>query len=71
MYAGAARVIVSPGASAISDSRIDEHFYQLSAKQQAQTPAAALRAAQLTLWRQRRWNAPYYWAAFTLQGEYR
>jgi len=31
----------------------------------------ALRQAQLDVWRQRRWQAPFYWAAFTLQGEWR
>jgi CHAT domain-containing protein len=34
-------------------------------------PAAALRAAQVKMWKQKRWRAPYYWAAFVLQGEWR
>jgi CHAT domain-containing protein len=34
-------------------------------------PAAALRSAQVALWRTNGWDAPYYWAAFTLQGEWR
>jgi CHAT domain-containing protein len=34
-------------------------------------PAAALRAAQVAMWREKRWQAPYYWAAFTLQGEWK
>jgi CHAT domain-containing protein len=37
-------------------------------------PAAALRDAQEWMWRQREtpeWRAPYYWAAFTLQGEWK
>jgi hypothetical protein len=33
-------------------------------------PAAALRKAQIEMWQQGRWHAPYYWAAFTLQGEW-
>jgi CHAT domain-containing protein len=33
--------------------------------------AAALREAQLGMWKQKRWRAPYYWAAFVLQGDYR
>lgn len=33
------------------------------------SPAAALRAAQISLWRQERWKSPYYWAGFVLQGE--
>jgi CHAT domain-containing protein/tetratricopeptide (TPR) repeat protein len=35
------------------------------------TPAAALRAAQLSMWREPRWSAPFYWGALVLQGEWR
>jgi hypothetical protein len=38
---------------------------------QLEVKAAALRAAQVEMWRQRTWQSPYYWAAFTLQGEWR
>ncbi len=34
-------------------------------------PAAALRRAQIALWKDSRWTRPYYWAAFTLQGEWK
>jgi len=34
------------------------------------TPTAALRAAQLEMWKQEEWKAPYYWAAFVIQGEW-
>jgi CHAT domain-containing protein/Tfp pilus assembly protein PilF len=34
-------------------------------------PAAALRAAQLSLAGDRRWRDPYYWAGFILQGDWR
>ena len=37
--------------------------------EQKQPPAAALRQAQLALWRQDRWRAPFYWAAFVLLGD--
>jgi hypothetical protein len=33
-------------------------------------PAAALRKAKQSMWQQERWHAPYFWAAFVLQGEY-
>lgn len=33
-------------------------------------PAAALRQAQLLLWREPEWRAPYFWAAFVLQGDW-
>ena len=38
--------------------------------QQGMTPAAALRSAKLKMMKDKRWNAPYYWAGFVLQGEY-
>ena len=34
-------------------------------------PAAALRAAQVAMYQTKGWDAPYYWAAFTIQGEWR
>jgi CHAT domain-containing protein len=34
-------------------------------------PADALRAAQLEMSQDRRWSAPFYWAGFVLQGEWR
>ena len=36
-----------------------------------QEPAAALRAAQESIRREKRWRAPYYWAGFMLLGEWR
>ena len=35
-----------------------------------QSPSAALRAAQIELRNDSRWKQPYYWAAFTLQGDW-
>jgi hypothetical protein len=34
-------------------------------------PAAALRAAQAEMWKQKQWQSPYYWDAITMQGEWR
>ncbi len=34
-------------------------------------PAAALRRAQVAIRRQKKWTAPYYWAGFVLQGDWR
>ena len=45
------------------------HFYK-SMFDDGLTPAAALRDAKKAMWREKRWRAPYYWAAFVLQGEY-
>ena len=33
-------------------------------------PAAALRQAQLAVAQQKRWQHPYYWAGFQLQGDW-
>ncbi|NEO86897.1 MAG: CHAT domain-containing protein [Spirulina sp. SIO3F2] len=71
MYAGAERVVVSLWA--VDDqgtAELMQQFYQ-HLWQQELTPAAALRAAQLDMWRSQGWDAPYYWAGFTLQGEWR
>jgi CHAT domain-containing protein len=38
--------------------------------QKGLSPAAALKSAKLKMVRDKRWNAPYYWAGFVLQGEY-
>ena len=38
--------------------------------QQGMTPAAALRAAELSVMQDKRWAVPYYWAGFIVQGEY-
>ncbi|HJQ23960.1 MAG TPA: CHAT domain-containing protein [Blastocatellia bacterium] len=71
MYAGAARVVVSLWA--INDeatAQFMSKFYQGMLKQGLR-PAAALRAAQIQMWKSRVWDAPYYWAGFVIQGEWR
>ncbi len=45
-------------------------FYQKLLREKL-TPAAALREAQIAMWLNNPAHAPYEWAAFTLQGEYR
>lgn len=71
MYAGAARVIVSLWS--VNDKATAELMTKLyqSMLQKGESPAAALRSAQVAMWKQKQWSAPYYWAAFTLQGEWR
>jgi CHAT domain-containing protein len=34
-------------------------------------PAEALRAAQVSMLKEARWRAPYYWAGFVIQGEWK
>ena len=38
---------------------------------QGRSPAAALRQAQLAMLQHDKWRAPFYWAAFVLQGEWK
>lgn len=71
MYAGAPRVVSSLWQ--IDDRASAEfmkRFYE-GMLGQKQRPAAALRAAQISMQKDPRWNSPHYWAAFTLQGEWR
>ena len=71
MYAGAPRVVVSLwGVSDLGTTELMVRFYQGMLKQ-GMSPAAALRAAQISLMNDKRWASPYYWAPFTLQGEWR
>ncbi|MCF4970138.1 hypothetical protein CV014_25025 [Nostoc sp. CMAA1605] len=70
MYAGSPRVVVSLwSVEDQATSELMQTFYQqmLQAKLK---PAAALRNAQIAIWRKQKYAAPYYWAAFTLQGEW-
>jgi CHAT domain-containing protein len=36
-----------------------------------QRPPAALRTAQVSMWKEPRWRAPYHWAGFQAQGDWR
>jgi CHAT domain-containing protein len=70
MYAGVPRVVVSLWK--VDDAATAElmgRFYQGLLVKKLR-PAAALRAAQLGMWQDSEWRAPYYWAAFVLQGEW-
>ncbi len=69
MYAGAARVLVSLWD--IDDEASAELMAELykAILKEHKAPAAALRIAQLKVLNDKRWHAPYYWAAFVLQGE--
>ncbi len=71
MYAGAARVIVSLwNVSDPSTAELMSRFYRRLLTEDL-SPAAALRAAQVSMLREDRWQAPYHWAPFVLQGEWR
>lgn len=71
MYAGASSVVASLWK--VDDEATAElmrEFYT-NMLQREMTPADALRAAQNSIRQRPEWQAPYYWAGFTLQGEYR
>lgn len=71
MYAGVPSVIASLWTvSDQSTAELMTRLYQGILLRKLR-PAAALRDAQVALWKERRWTRPYYWAAFTLQGEWR
>lgn len=71
MYAGAARLVVSMwNVSDRGTADLMSGFYR-NMIARGLRPAAALRAAQIELSRQKQWNSPYYWAAFVQQGEWR
>ena len=72
MYAGAARVLVSLwDINDESTAALMSRLYRQMVGEHRLSPAAALRAAQLSVWRSKRWQAPYHWAGFVLQGEYK
>ncbi len=71
MYAGAQRVAVSLwNVDDEGTAVLMQKFYQKMVQQKL-APAAALRAAQIEMMQQEKWKSPYYWAAFTLQGEWK
>jgi len=71
MYAGSKSVIASLWkVDDRATAELMKHFYR-AMFDEGLPPSAALRKAKEAMWRQPRWRAPYFWAAFVLQGEYR
>lgn len=70
MSAGAGRVVASLWK--VDDAATAELMKTMYDRilRDGQAPAQALRSAQIAMWRGRRWTAPYYWAAFVIQGEW-
>ena len=72
MYAGAQRVVASLwSVDDKATSELMKLFYQGMLGEKKLRPAAALREAQIALWKNKRFAAPYFWSAFILQGEWR
>ena len=71
LHAGAARVLASLwSVDDRATAELMKRFYRGLLVEKL-TPAAALRAAQLGMVRETHWSSPYYWAGFTLEGEWR
>jgi CHAT domain-containing protein len=71
LYAGAPRVVASLWkVDDRATAELMKLFYQRMLRDGLR-PAAALRRAQIDMQKQPRWAAPFYWAGFTLQGEWK
>jgi CHAT domain-containing protein len=71
LYAGAPRVVATLWeVDDRTTALVMKHFYE-GMLVRGLRPAAALRSAQAEVARTKGWEPPYYWAAFTLQGEWR
>jgi CHAT domain-containing protein/tetratricopeptide (TPR) repeat protein len=69
LAAGAARVLgslwqVDDSSTAVLMERLYRGLFEGGLR-----PAAALRAAQVSMWREARFRSPYHWAGFVLQGD--
>lgn len=70
MYAGASSVVASLWK--VDDEATAELmrlFYGYMLRD-GLSPAAALRKSQVSMSQQKRWQSPYYWAGFVIQGQY-
>jgi len=70
IYAGASSVVASLWkVDDEATSVLMRHFYDAMFRR-GLSPAAALRTAQLEMSKEPRWQSPYYWAGFVIQGQY-
>jgi len=71
MYAGAQRIVASLWqVDDLATAHLMKSFYR-GMLVDGLRPAAALRAAQMQTRKQKRWSSPFFWAAFTIQGEWK
>ncbi len=72
MYAGARRVGVNLwSVEDRASAELMVKFYRQMLGSRQLSAAAALRTAQVEMWRDKRWSQPYYWGAFVLLGEWK
>lgn len=70
MYAGTKRLVVSLwNINDQATAQLMVKFYKEIFNSKL-TPSEALRTAQLSMMKEPKWQSPYYWAAFQLQGEW-
>jgi CHAT domain-containing protein len=71
LYAGASRVVSSLWeVNDVASAELMKHFYRGMLEKNL-PPSAALRDAQLEMYRQPRWSSPYYWAGFIITGDWK
>lgn len=71
MYAGSKSVVTSLWkVDDRATATLMKTFYELMLRD-GMTPAAALRSAKQRIRGERAWRAPFFWAGFVLQGEYK
>jgi CHAT domain-containing protein len=71
MHAGSPRVVASLWQiEDLGTSELMRRFYQHMAKE-GMSPSSALRQSQIEMLKAKRWQSPYYWAGFVLQGEWK
>ncbi|HEY7543643.1 MAG TPA: CHAT domain-containing protein, partial [Blastocatellia bacterium] len=71
MYAGAKRVVASLwSVEDRATAELMKRFYRRMLVENLK-PAAALRAAQVEMSKEAQWASPYFWAAFSIQGEWK
>ncbi|HZS46441.1 MAG TPA: CHAT domain-containing protein, partial [Blastocatellia bacterium] len=69
-YAGAGRVVVSLwSVDDVATSELMAKFYRHMLGPEKLLPTAALREAQIDMWRSKKWAFPYNWACFIIEGE--
>ncbi|BAT53056.1 TPR domain protein [Nostoc sp. NIES-3756] len=70
MYAGSPTLVVSLWNVDDEATAIFMQSFYKKMLQDGLKPTTALRAAQMEMWQSQNYSEPYYWAAFTLQGEW-
>lgn len=70
MHAGASQVVASLWNVRDQATAVLMREFYAGLLRRGLTPAAALRAAQIALWRNPRWRMPAYWAGFIAQGDW-